>query len=93
MADKSAIEWTEATWNPTTGCPFFFKQWGGVHKKRAGRLLEGRIWDQMPAVSLGTSKETGAGDEKDCFARYFASVDSVLGSEYGPEIHPCKYAA
>ena len=20
MADKSAIEWTEATWNPTTGC-------------------------------------------------------------------------
>jgi protein gp37 len=20
MADKSSIEWTEATWNPTTGC-------------------------------------------------------------------------
>ncbi|WP_242665325.1 MULTISPECIES: DUF5131 family protein [unclassified Nocardioides] len=20
MSDKSAIEWTEATWNPTTGC-------------------------------------------------------------------------
>jgi protein gp37 len=30
--------------------PFFFKQWGGVHKKRFGRLLEGRTWDQMPAV-------------------------------------------
>ena len=29
--------------------PFFFKQWGGVHKKKAGRLLEGRTWDQMPA--------------------------------------------
>ncbi|HEX8072133.1 MAG TPA: phage Gp37/Gp68 family protein [Pyrinomonadaceae bacterium] len=29
--------------------PFFFKQWGGVNKKRAGRLLEGRTWDQMPA--------------------------------------------
>lgn len=28
--------------------PFFFKQWGGVHKKRNGRLLEGRTWDQMP---------------------------------------------
>jgi protein gp37 len=28
--------------------PFFFKQWGGRHKKRAGRLLEGRTWDQMP---------------------------------------------
>ncbi len=28
--------------------PFFFKQWGGVHKNKTGRLLEGRTWDQMP---------------------------------------------
>lgn len=28
--------------------PFFFKQWGGVNKKKAGRILEGRTWDQMP---------------------------------------------
>lgn len=28
--------------------PFFFKQWGGVNKKRAGRVLEGRTWDEMP---------------------------------------------
>ncbi len=28
--------------------PFFFKQWGGVRKKRAGRILQGRTWDQMP---------------------------------------------
>jgi protein gp37 len=28
--------------------PFFFKQWGGVFKKRAGRLLDGRKWDQLP---------------------------------------------
>jgi protein gp37 len=27
---------------------FFFKQWGGVRKKKAGRLLEKRTWDQMP---------------------------------------------
>ena len=27
---------------------FFFKQWGGVRKKQTGRLLDGRIWDQMP---------------------------------------------
>lgn len=27
---------------------FFFKQWGGVQKKRTGRLLEGRTWDEMP---------------------------------------------
>jgi len=28
--------------------PFFFKQWGGLHKKKAGRTLDGRAWDQMP---------------------------------------------
>jgi protein gp37 len=28
--------------------PFFFKQWGGRNKKKTGRILEGRIWDQMP---------------------------------------------
>jgi protein gp37 len=28
--------------------PFFFKQWGGVNKKKSGRELEGRTWDQMP---------------------------------------------
>lgn len=30
--------------------PFFFKQWGGVHKKTAGRILRGRTWDQMPRL-------------------------------------------
>jgi protein gp37 len=30
--------------------PFFFKQWGGVNKKRTGRILDGRTWDQFPAV-------------------------------------------
>ena len=28
--------------------PFFFKQWGGVNKKKAGRLLEGATWNEMP---------------------------------------------
>ena len=28
--------------------PFFFKQWGGTRKKKAGRLLEGRTWDELP---------------------------------------------
>jgi protein gp37 len=31
--------------------PFFFKQWGGVNKKKTGRLLQGRTWDQLPDVS------------------------------------------
>jgi protein gp37 len=33
--------------------PFFFKQWGGTRKKKAGRELEGRTWDEMPALTLG----------------------------------------
>lgn len=36
-----------------SGVPFFFKQWGGVWKKKTGRQLEGRTWDEMPhAVGL-----------------------------------------
>ncbi len=28
---------------------FFFKQWGGKNKKKAGRLLNGRTYDEMPS--------------------------------------------
>jgi protein gp37 len=30
------------------GIPFFFKQWGGVHKKRSGRALDGQTYDGFP---------------------------------------------
>lgn len=29
--------------------PFFFKQWGGTNKKKAGRLLEGQTWNEIPS--------------------------------------------
>jgi len=29
---------------------FFFKQWGGTNKKKAGRMLEGKTWDEMPEI-------------------------------------------
>jgi protein gp37 len=32
--------------------PFFFKQWGGVRKKAAGRELYGRTYDEMPIPRL-----------------------------------------
>ena len=41
------------------GVPFFFKQWGGVNKKRAGRVLDGRTWDEMPDVR-GLDRESGS---------------------------------
>lgn len=28
--------------------PFFFKQWGGTNKKKAGRLLENKEWKEFP---------------------------------------------
>ena len=31
------------------GVPFFFKQWGGRNKKKAGRDLDGRLWSQTPS--------------------------------------------
>ena len=33
------------------GVPFFFKQWGGKNKKRNGRILEGKIFDEMPITA------------------------------------------
>ena len=30
--------------------PFFFKQWGGINKKKAGRELDGRIWNETPSL-------------------------------------------
>ncbi len=35
--------------------PFFFKQWGGVRKKRTGRMLDHRTWDEMPAIPASVS--------------------------------------
>ena len=40
--------------------PFFFKQWGGVRKKKAGRTLDGRTWEEFPQTSRGISASTGA---------------------------------
>lgn len=34
------------------GVPFFFKQWGGQNKKEAGRVLDGREWNEMPSLGL-----------------------------------------
>ncbi len=34
---------------------FFFKQWGGVNKKKTGRLLEGKTWSEMPLAQKATA--------------------------------------
>jgi protein gp37 len=59
----------EATWvrRIRSACvrasvPFFFKQWGGVNKKKTGRKLDGRTWDQMPASSRASEVLSLAAD-------------------------------
>jgi len=48
MEEDWAIEIRDACLEASV--PFFFKQWGGVQKKKAGRVLQGQTWDEMPAV-------------------------------------------
>lgn len=36
---------------------FFFKQWGGVNKKKTGRVLDGRTWDEMPCCDEGEHRD------------------------------------
>jgi len=38
-----------------TKVPFFFKQWGGLNRKKTGRRLEGRTWNEIP-VAVNTAK-------------------------------------
>jgi len=52
-ARPMALEWVAEIRDQCRkiGTPFFFKQWGGFNKKKAGRVLEGRTWDEMPAIA------------------------------------------
>lgn len=46
------VEWITAIHEicERSGTAFFFKQWGGVQKKKTGRILNGRTWDDYPAA-------------------------------------------
>jgi protein gp37 len=38
------------------GVAFHFKQWGGSNKKRSGRILDGRTWDELPKSPAALSQ-------------------------------------
>lgn len=40
------------------GVAFHFKQWGGVNKKKTGRILDGRTWNQFPAPAATRANAT-----------------------------------
>ena len=46
--------------------PFFFKQWGGTWKKRTGRTLNGRTYDQLPRLRLPFSVQPGVRAKAPC---------------------------
>jgi len=48
------IDWVEEIFEQcdSHGVRFFFKQWGGVNKKRTGRTFKGRTWDDMPDIYM-----------------------------------------
>lgn len=66
------------------GVAFFFKQWGGINKKRAGRLLRGRTWDDLPqkfrAQAIFSSSKADLLDQRpivDLGARANISLDGI----------------
>ena len=60
--------------------PFFFKQWGGVHKKRAGRVLDGRTYDGFPSrvVNPVSPLATALGWAREIRERYDVSQGQLL---------------
>ena len=40
---------------------FFFKQWGGVQKSKAGRVLDKKTWDQLPTGDADWIERPGSG--------------------------------
>ncbi|MBC8068541.1 MAG: phage Gp37/Gp68 family protein [Deltaproteobacteria bacterium] len=57
----------------TANVPFFFKQWGGLRKKIAGRELDGRTYDEMP-MGIGELVAPGRGER----ARRAGCVDELV---------------
>jgi protein gp37 len=46
------------------GVPFFFKQWGGVNKKKNGRELRGMVYDEFPVMKRPPITSRAARKEK-----------------------------
>jgi protein gp37 len=58
------------------GVAFFFKQWGGVRKKETGRILDGKTYDEFPALSSTAVPDVTYRNAllREFETRYFAGV-------------------
>ena len=69
--DLSGIDWV-IVGGEGYGIPFFFKQWGGVRKAKAGRELDGRTYDQYPSrVSVPIPDKRSRAEFAENFLRSF----------------------
>lgn len=64
------------------GVPFFFKQWGGVNKKKAGRELAGELYDEFPEAATG---EVPARAERHALLAEALARAEALERGLGPE--------
>lgn len=61
--------------------PFFFKQWGGVHKRQTGRQLDGRTYDEMPPHHITpVPAPQFRGELIEVFAQTFARAPLMAGA-------------
>jgi len=53
-ARRMDVDWVKEIHSAcrAAGTAFFFKQWGGKNKKRTGRKLDGRTWDEFPSKPI-----------------------------------------
>jgi protein gp37 len=51
-----------------SGVAFFFKQWGGTRKKRTGRVLDGRTWDEYPLIKPPSASKAKSKDLEAAFS-------------------------
>jgi protein gp37 len=51
-----------------SGVAFFFKQWGGTKKKRTGRVLDGRTWNEYPLIKPLSACKVKSKDREAAFS-------------------------
>jgi phage protein Gp37/Gp68 len=89
-------EWVESIREQcaSAGIPFFFKQWGGVQKKKAGRLLNDRTYDELPPRRLASVPDQARRLALVAKARQIAAIREEsqrdLGSSIGPKQSPAR---
>jgi protein gp37 len=75
-------EWVRVIQNQCErgGVPFFFKQWGGKRKRLAGRILDGRTYDDFPESSLDDLENSPIKAEPGPLRPDFVSVDELVSA-------------